>query len=185
MLARMTRVVRLDRAVYPEVESDPTATLTAAAVVVLVAVAGVVGTGLQIAVGTAPRSAHPPGAIAGSLLGPVLHWLIWSALTFAIGTTLFGGRTTYPTMLRALGYAQAPQVLAVLGFLPLVGPVCVVLGQLLSLRAGSLAAQDALGLPMRRTIAAILVSFAVAFVVRGAVTALLAHVSLLSGLVSP
>ena len=71
------------------------------------------------------------------------------------------------------------------GFLPTVGPAVVLLGQLLSLRAGSLAVQEAEQLDSRRTIATISVTFAVAFLVSGAVRAFLANIGLWSALIDP
>lgn len=100
---------------FEEVEADTKATGQAILVVVLVALATGVET-LQT------------GGIAALLAGVVIGlvgWAIWAWLTFLIGTTLFKTPQTHANwgeMARVLGFAQAPGVLKVLGFIPGVGP---------------------------------------------------------------
>jgi len=55
------------------------------------------------------------------IAGVVLGWLLWSVVTYFIGTSLFGGKTTVEEMLRVLGYASAPRLLGFFGFIPCVG----------------------------------------------------------------
>ena len=183
MIDDVARVIRLDRSVYAA--EGRRSAFSAAQVVALVAIATTIGAGLPIATGGMPRLARPLGAVAGSLLDPFVHWLIWSALICATGAYVFHGRAGDPAVLRAIGYAMAPQALAILGFLPIVGPAVVLLGQLLSLRAGSLAVQEAEQLDSRRTIATIAVTFVVAFLVSGAVRAFLANIGLWAALTDP
>jgi hypothetical protein len=87
--------------------------------------------------------------------------------------------------LQAIGYAMAPRALAFFAFLPTAGPIAILLGQLLSLRAGSLAVQEALHLDTRRTIVTVFVTFLAAFVISGAVRALLTHVGLWDAVIGP
>jgi hypothetical protein len=187
MIDDIARVMRLDRSVYGEIARDGTRAgmLSAASVVALVAVVTTLGAAVQIATGDAPRSTRLLGAIAGSLLDPFIHWVIWSALLVAVGSLLFRADVAFPTVLRELGYAQAPLILTALAFLPLVGPAIVLLGQLFSLRAGSLATQHAFAFDTRRTIATIGVTFAAAFVISSAVRAFLANIGLWDAFIAP
>jgi hypothetical protein len=185
MVDRMARVIRLDRAIFDDAESSAAGVGAAAQVVGIVAFAITIGTGLQIATGGLPRSANPTGAMAGSLLAPFVHWLIWSALIFAVGGIAFQGAATFPATLRVIGFAMAPLALGIFSFVPIVGPVITIGGQLLSLRAGSMAVQSAHRFDPRRTIITIAVTFVVAFVLSNAMRAVLTQVGFWDMFVGP
>ncbi|MEZ4423137.1 MAG: Yip1 family protein [Gemmatimonadota bacterium] len=105
---RMTGAALLDVDTFEEVEADETATGQAALVVVVVAACQAIGH-------WGSRSGMITGALA-ALAG----WAVWAGVTYLIGTRLFDGRATWGEVLRTLGFAQAPGVLAILGLLPLV-----------------------------------------------------------------
>ena len=107
---RMWGAALLDVSTYEEVEHDPTATGQAATVVAMAAAAQAIG-----------ASAAGPGRLVAAGLGALLAWLAWAAVTYVIGDHLFGGTATWGELLRTLGFAQSPNVLAVLALLPLVG----------------------------------------------------------------
>jgi hypothetical protein len=110
LVQRMIGAAMLNTATYEEVEADRTATGQAAAVVAIVAVATAIG-----AIG------EGSGGIIAGLLSAFLGWLIWSAITYFVGTRLFGGTADLGEMLRTIGFAQSPGVLNVLGIIPLLG----------------------------------------------------------------
>ncbi len=110
LLERMVGAATLDIDTYEEVEHDESATSQAAIVVAIVAVAAAIG-----GVG-----AGSSGLIAG-LISAFARWLIWSGLTYLIGTAIFAGKATWGELLRTLGFAQAPGVLFLLGVIPLLG----------------------------------------------------------------
>jgi hypothetical protein len=103
---RIIGVLKLDVNTFEEIESDKNATVEAAIVVAIVAII--------------------PGIIAGLISGnffstfiyivvnAFLSWIIWSGVTFFVGTKLFGGQADMGEMLRVLGYAQAPGILNVI-----------------------------------------------------------------------
>ena len=100
----------LDIATYEDVEADTTATGQAAVVVAIVAVASAIG------------GARGGGAsIIGGLVAALVGWLVWSGVTYLIGTKVFGGTATWGELLRTIGFAQSPGVLLVLGIIPFVG----------------------------------------------------------------
>lgn len=110
LVQRMIGAAMLNVATYEEVEADRTATGQAAAVVGIVAVATAIG---AIGEGT--------GGIIAGLISAFVGWLVWSALTYVVGTRLFGGTADMGEMLRTIGFAQAPGVLNVLGIIPILG----------------------------------------------------------------
>jgi hypothetical protein len=108
--SRMQGAAMLDIATYEEVEHDETATAQAAAVVAMTAAAQAIG-------------AYAAGAtsILGAAAAALIGWLAWAGITWLIGDKLFGGTATWGELLRTLGFAQAPNVLAVFGVIPLIG----------------------------------------------------------------
>jgi hypothetical protein len=185
MVDRMARVIRLDRTIFDDAPSHDASVAAAAQAVGIVALAITIGTGLQIATSELPRSANATGAMIGSLLAPFVHWLIWSALIFAVGSGAFRGVATFPATLRVIGFAMSPLALGIFSFVPVVGPVITIIGQLLSLRAGSMAVQAAHRLDPRRTIATVAVTFVVAFVLSNALRAFLTQVGFWEPLAGP
>jgi hypothetical protein len=139
---RMIRAARLDNNLYEEVEADTTATRQAALVVVIVAVASAIGGAI------AGAMAGDAGAILGSLIGGIvsglLGWVVWSYITYFVGTSLFGGTATPGEMLRTIGFANSPGVLNVLSFIPIVGGIISLVVFFWLLAAGIIAVRQAL-----------------------------------------
>jgi hypothetical protein len=104
---RMKGAALLDNATYEEVEADTTATGQAAVVVVLGAIASGIG-----------MSGAGAGGIIAGVLGSLIGWVLWAGITYVIGDKVLGGTATWGELLRTLGFAQAPRVLAVLGIIP-------------------------------------------------------------------
>jgi len=104
----MTGAALLNVETFEEVEADETATSQAAAVVVLVAACQAIG-----------QWGDQRGMIAGALVA-LFGWGIWSGITYFIGTRVFDGTASWGEVLRTLGFAQAPGVLALLGLVPMV-----------------------------------------------------------------
>lgn len=107
---RMIGAAKLDVDVYEEVEADTDATMQAAGVVAIVALASAIG---GIGAGAA-------GAVGG-LLAAIVGWLLWAGITYLIGDKLLGGTATWGELLRTIGFAQAPGVLMVLALIPVLG----------------------------------------------------------------
>src|SRR5579859_5823842 len=109
---RMRRAAMLDMSLYEEVEADKSATQQALIAVIITAVAS--GIGLFVGHGAI-------GGLINGIITGVLGWLIWSYVTYFVGTRLFGGTATPGELLRTIGFAQSPRVLDIFAFLPLVG----------------------------------------------------------------
>ena len=173
----MLRVLKLDRSVYAEVERDPSGTRQAAAVVGFVAAAAAVGTVLA-------ESWHL-GAILGAVLAALVHWLFWSGLEHLIGVVLFHTRVPFEREARALGYAQTPELLGILAFVPTLGVWIVVGSRLLTMLAGNQAISASGGLHRRQALAIHVVSFVLAFLAATGVRAVLGEVGFLTALLRP
>ncbi|MEX2530911.1 MAG: Yip1 family protein [Gemmatimonadota bacterium] len=110
MIERMKGAALLDINTYEEVEADTSATTQAAGVVLIVAVAQAIGaSGVGIM------------GMFMALVSAFLGWLIWAGVTYLIGDKLLGGTATWGELLRTLGFAQTPGILAILAFIPLLG----------------------------------------------------------------
>jgi len=150
LIERMLGAARLDIDTYEEVEHDTTATSQAAVVVTIVAVAAAIG-GVRSGSG---------GLIAG-LIGAFVGWLIWSGVTYLIGTALFKGEATWGELLRTLGFAQSPGVLYVLGIVPFLGGLVGFAVWIWLLVAGIIAIRQALDVDTGKAILTALIGWGV------------------------
>ncbi|MFY9270763.1 MAG: hypothetical protein WAO55_13555 [Candidatus Manganitrophaceae bacterium] len=111
-LDRIIRAAKLDVTLYEEVEADEKALGQALGVVVLSSVAAGIGFGGD-GIG---------GVVAGTLWA-LLGWYIWAFLTYVIGTKLLPEPQTkadHGQLLRTIGFASAPGLVRILGFIPAV-----------------------------------------------------------------
>ena len=114
LIQRMIGAARLDVNTYEAVERDVNATTSALLVVVIAAVAsGLTGLGENGLIG-----------FIGGILAAIVSWIVYAAIVYLVGTTILKTpetRATVGELLRTLGFAQAPQVLLVLGVIPILG----------------------------------------------------------------
>lgn len=154
---RARNVSMLDVPTFRAIQLDPNATKEAAIVVAVVAVASAIGS-----------AGDEGGRVLVSLIGAFLSWLILSGMTYFFGTNIFGTPTTQVNMeslLRALGYAQAPAALAIFGIIPMFGWMFVLTGGLWSLVTAVVAIRETLRLStMRAVLIAIVAAFATALI---------------------
>jgi len=139
----MIRAARLEPDLYEEVEADQNATTQALIVVVIVAVAGGIG-GLLSAVINSSSGRSPIGALVGPIIAALIGWLVWSYVTYFIGTRLFAGRATPGELLRTIGFAQSPGILNILSFIPILGGIISLVVAIWLLIAGVVAVRQAL-----------------------------------------
>ena len=130
---RMMGAALLNVATYEEVEADTTATGQAAVVVVIGAIASAIG-----------ASRGGVSGIIGALIASLIGWVLWAGVTYFIGAKILGGTATWGELLRTLGFAQSPKVLAVLALLPGVGAIVGFVLGIWLLVAGILAIRQAL-----------------------------------------
>lgn len=148
MVDRMVGAAFLSVDTYEEVEHDQDATLQAAGVVVMVAVAQ--------AIGSSPLGVF--GSLRAALVS-LVGWLVWAGITYVIGDKAFGGTATWGELLRTLGFAQAPGVLMILGIIPLLGTPITALVAMWMLVAAFIAVRQALDFGNGKTLATVLVGW--------------------------
>ncbi|HEY5579258.1 MAG TPA: YIP1 family protein [Acidimicrobiia bacterium] len=153
MLQNMIKAARLDTGFYNTVEHDSSYTGQAAGVVVVVAVLASIGTWLG------PGDQQLISLAAGTVVGSLVGWVIWAAITFFVGTRFFGGTADIPEMLRVLGFAQSPAALAVV---PLIGGL---VGGIWALIAAVVAVREGLDLSTGKAIGTVIVGWIVLVVI--------------------
>jgi hypothetical protein len=153
MFDRIAGVFRLDPNTFEAIEHDETATGQAAMIVAIVALLGALGNGLF--------GAGERGFLVSFLsffIWAIAGWILWSVISYFVGTTFFGGQATVNEMLRVIGFAYAPQILSII---PCIGPL---IGALWSLVAGFIAVRQGLDLDNLKAALTILIGFAVYFI---------------------
>jgi hypothetical protein len=153
IIDRMRGAAMLDIATYEEVEADTTATGQAAIVVAIAAVCSAIG-----AVG------HGGPNVIGVLIGALVSWLLWAAITYVIGDKLFKGTATWGELLRTLGFAQAPRVLLLLGIIPVFGILVWIAVAAWVLIAGIIAIRQALDFSTQKALLTALIGWAIVVV---------------------
>jgi hypothetical protein len=163
MINRVVRAARLDVDFYEEVEADTSLTQEALIVVVLVSIAGGIGSFL---------AGIFSGSIGSALLGLVLSvvlgvvsYYIWAYVTYFVGTELFEGTAEVGELLRTLGYASGPRVLSILTFIPCLGPLAGLVGAIWALVAGVVAVRQALDFDTTKAILTVVIGWVIVFIV--------------------
>jgi uncharacterized membrane protein len=166
MIDRIMRAIRLDWTVFREIAEDQNAMTEAAIIVVIVTFMSGIGTFIGALIGDATF-----GSALGSFFytwlisGILLGWILWAVLTYFVGTMLFQGKTDIPEMMRVLGYANAPNLLGIFGFIPCVGWLIALIGSILALIAGVIAIREAMEFDTTKAIITVVVSWVIAFIV--------------------
>ena len=162
MLDRIKGVLKLDVNTFEEIEKDESATGQAAIVVLIVALIGAIGS----AIGANYLGGDATNGMIATVLSTLSGWVVWSGVTFFVGTKLFKGNSTIGQMLRVIGFSYAPQMLAII---PCLGGL---IGMIWSLAAGFIAVRQGLDLDNTKAFFTIVIGF-IAYVVVSAVIAVL------------
>lgn len=112
---RLIGAVRLDSAIYEDVERDASATTQAAAVVIVASLTTSVSWYFGVG-GTA--------MILWGTLQALLAWVVGAVVLWLVGTRLLPGDKTEADigqLLRAVGFAQTPSVFGLLAVVPVAG----------------------------------------------------------------
>jgi len=163
MFDRIIGVFKLDREVFAEIEHDTTATSQAAIVVAIVAALSVVGSVLGTLFTLITGGELQIGAllinIVTTFLLTFVNWLIWSAVTYFVGTQLFKGDADLSEMLRVIGFAYAPRMLSII---PCIGGI---IGAIWALIASYFAIKEGLDLDDGQTIATVLIGWLITVII--------------------
>jgi hypothetical protein len=136
LVQRMIGVFKLDVDNFEEIEADESATTQAAIVVLIVALLSGIGGGL----GGSVTNSSFIGGFLSAFIGAFIGWIVWSVVTYFVGTSLFGGNADLGQMLRVIGFAYSPQVLSII---PCIGWI---VGAIWTLVAGFIAVRQGLDL---------------------------------------
>jgi hypothetical protein len=129
----------LDRRTYEEVEADAGSTGQAVAIVVLASIAG--------GIGLLGLGAQTPQSLIAGIVGALVGWIAWAALTYLIGTRVLPEPQTKADLgelLRTIAFASAPGLLRVLGVIPFLGRTIYVITSIWMLLAMIIAVRQAL-----------------------------------------
>ena len=158
-LARMVRAARFERDLYRSVADDPRLTRDA----VLIVLAGAVAWGIAAALDT---SIQAEGSFGGGalrlILSPIfvlLGWSAWAFIAWFIGTRMFGATAPLGMVVRGLGFAQAPTVLFVLGFVPVLGGIVQFVVGIWVFATSFFAIRETLDLSTGQTLATLIIGF--------------------------
>jgi hypothetical protein len=113
-----------------------------------------------------PSSISPWDAAVSSFAGAYVQWILWALITWLIGDYLFGGDAGWGKMLRILGWAQLPGVIAILGFFPGFGLVTTLIVWVWTVIAGFVGVKAGTKLSNGRTILTIVVSMVALYFTR-------------------
>ena len=108
---RIIRASKLDVNLYEEVEADKSALTQAMGVVILSSLAAGLGS---------ITSGGSTGLVMGTI-SALIGWLIWSYLTYIMGTKLLSTPETkadYGELLRTIGFSSSPGLIRILGIIP-------------------------------------------------------------------
>jgi hypothetical protein len=157
MAAFVDRVIgaaKLNVPTYEEVERDSNATGQAMGVVLLSSAAQAVGS-----------SGYGATGLIWGMISALSGWIIWSFLSYIIGTRLLPEpqtRSNLGELLRTTGFASAPGILRIFAFVPIIGWFISLLVLFWMLAAMVIAVRQALDYESTgRAVAVCLIGFAV------------------------
>jgi hypothetical protein len=146
LVERMIGVMRLDKPTFEAIEADQSAIPQAATVVMIAAVATGIGS-----IGDAGIA----GLLVGLVMAPI-GWALFSAMAYLIGTKVLAGPETKADVgevLRTLGFAQAPGIIAAVAFIPVLGILFSLIASFWGLFASIVALKTSLEVSTGRAIA--------------------------------
>lgn len=165
LIPRVIGAIKLDSATYEEVERDSSAMTQALMVVGVAAVAAAIG------------GADGGGeGIIGALISSLLGWIVAGVIAYFVGTKILPGANTSTSIsevLRVTGFAYAPTILYVFGFIPVIGAIVVLVAFVLAIIAYVVALRATFDATTGRAIGIAVISWVVALVISIVILAIL------------
>jgi len=122
----------LDVDFYDRAEHDGGLTIQAAVIVVVASALAGVGSAFALEIDDVSVVA----TVLGGVVAGVIGWLLWSLAAFVIGTAVFGGTSTYPSMLRVIGFAFTPLAIGVIPWLGFPAAAWMLIAAVVAFREG-------------------------------------------------
>ena len=160
---RMIRAAKLEPELYEEVERDVEATKEALLAVLIVAACNAIG---NIGIFGAK------GIITG-LVGGILGWVLWSLVIFIIGVKGFKHTSDMGELLRCLGFSYSPYALSIFGFIPVLGPIIIIVAFVWALVAFVIATRQALDCGTGRAALVAVLGFIVYLIITAVLSSLI------------
>ena len=162
LVERFLRASLLDRDVFAEVAAHRGAGGQAFLVVVLGGVCNALGQGRAMVWSGVPADLATVWVIwiLWTLVVPLSGWLLWT-LTVLVVARLFGQSAGYRSLLRALGFANAPAAALLLRIVPGIGPAVHVIVVLWLLAASAAAVEAVFAVSRRRAVVIAAIAFAI------------------------
>lgn len=190
MVNRIIGVLKLDVATFEEIEADEGATIQAAIIVGIVAIFSGIGaymaandtnsaieffsdfsdTEFPLGDFLAAAQISPIGALLQTVVSVFIAWILIAALTYFVGTSLFNGEATMGEMLRVIGFAQAPRLLLLLSFIYCLGAILALISWVWMIAASFIGIRQGLDLDNGKTLATILISVVIFWVVNAIIS---------------
>lgn len=163
---RIVGAARLDVATYENVERDTTALPQALLVVVLGAIASGVGSlGVNGVLG-----------FVGGIIGALVGWAVYAGIAYFVGVKLFALPETHSSweeLLRTLGFAQAPRLLLVLAWIPILGAIIALIVAIWVLITTIVAIRQSLDFTTGRAIGTAVIAWLALAIIQGVLSIVL------------
>ncbi len=157
MIDRIVRAVRLDPTLYREVADNDQYTNEALIIVIGAALLSASGA----LIGAAMNEGQPLLNFVvqvGNII--IFGWLLWAVVAYLVGTA-FGGKSSVSEMMRTLGYANAPRLLGLFGFIPCAGAFISLAGLVLTIAAGVIAIRESMEFDTTNAVVTAIIGFGV------------------------
>jgi hypothetical protein len=161
MIERIKGVLFLDSEAFKEIEHDDKATGQAALIVVVASILAALGVafGPVIFSPDVAPTVSPILKLIGVVFWGVVAWLVWSAITYFIGTKIFHGQATYGEILRVVGFAYAPMAFLIFSAIPVFGMLIALLASAWTLGAVFIGLREGLDLDFGPTLATVFIGW--------------------------
>lgn len=161
MINRIKGVLFLDSDAFKEVEHDEKATGQAALIVIVASILAALGVGFGHIIFSpgAALTVSPIVKFLGVAFWGLVAWLVWSTVTYFVGTKIFHGQATFGGMLRVVGFAYAPLAFLLLSLIPVIGLFIAFLASAWAFAAVFIAVREGLDLDFGPTLATVFVGW--------------------------
>lgn len=171
MFNRIIGIFKLDVNTFEEIESDSSATTQAAIIVAIVSLLSGLGSGI----GASVAGGNFLTSFFSTLVWGFIGWFLWALVSYFVGTSFFGGKSSIDEMLRVIGFAYSPLMLSII---PCVGPI---IGSIWALVAGFIAIRQGLDLDNMKAFLTALIGFVLVALGNLAINSLFGFASSLLG----
>ena len=168
MFKRIMRAAMLDREFFKEAEADTSLNQEALTIVIIVSVIGGIGSFISSLMAENFGRAILALLVTSGL--GVANYYIWAYVTHFIGTNMFKGDADPGELLRVLGYASGPRLLALLGFIPCIGWLISFAGGIWALVAAFFGVREALDLDTTETLVTVVLGWLAILIITAIVT---------------